>query len=115
MALPVLRDGFEVVQGCGGLEGSDIRGGQIEGGKFDHLVSGRVVDPADHYTDMAHGKLLRHSVAHILPHLRTIRIEGLLLPRPEADPTLMRAYGKSPRAPSHRGHRPEKDRKGERK
>jgi hypothetical protein len=70
----LLRDGFEVVQGRGGFEGSDVSGGQIEGGKFGHLVSGRVVDPADQYTDMAHGKLLRQSVVHIRPYLRAIRM-----------------------------------------
>jgi hypothetical protein len=69
-----VRDSFEVVQGGDGLQGSDVWGGQIEGGKFGHLVRGRLVDLADQHANMAHGRLLRQSVAHILPRLCSICI-----------------------------------------
>jgi hypothetical protein len=91
-------ESFEVVQGSHRLQGSDVWGRQIEGGKFGHLVRGRLVNQADKHANMAHSRLLQQSVAHILPRLCSISIERLLIPRPEVDPTLMRAYHSCSRA-----------------
>jgi hypothetical protein len=76
----LLCDGFAVVQGRGGLERSDVRGRQIEGGEFGHVVGGEIVHAADQHTNVAHRMLLWQLVACILPHRRAIRVHVLLMP-----------------------------------
>jgi hypothetical protein len=58
---------FQLIQGGLGLQRRDIGRGQVEGGKFGHLVSVRIVNAADQHANMAHGVLLGQYCGAILP------------------------------------------------
>ena len=69
-----LLDGdFEVIQGCLRLQSGNIGGWEVEGRKFGHLLTSRIVDSTDQHTNMTHGALLR-------------QYSGAMLPQPEPVP-----------------------------